>query len=371
MRTILLSAFFLYSLCLDAQNAKENSPKKVKNISIKLSKFPIADFPENSLPVSDIRIAQMVRDSVIVGHAVRSTALIYFKITKPLTDFLQQHIYRMYKGDFAKEGIKMFWVLKDLKVGEKTGSSSYVRINIDGYVSTDGNLFKKACELDTVYVRENVFLGDDEEIESAFKVFSKRVLLYAKDALAGNGEQKTVEQIISQPYQNINVPILAETIYNEGIYKNFQEFLQNKPSVQDYDTIVVAKKKIKFFTKSINGAADTISVWGICKAGKIYKYHADSLVAIEKQGTGFIVSDFIKNNIRRNRDSKKYNLAGSIAGAVIGGMPGMIIGGAAMEIVARANKYNLILVQSIPYIDKPGMQPFASCIDMRTGNFSF
>lgn len=108
------------SSLLTAQTNKNTSLLE-ESISIKLAKFPIADFPNKSVPVSDIRIAQMVRDSVNLGYALKGmdNYVVNLKITKPLTDFLQDHIYRMYEDDFKKDGIKMFWVLKDLRMERK------------------------------------------------------------------------------------------------------------------------------------------------------------------------------------------------------------------------------------------------------------
>ena len=370
MRTILLSTLCLYSLFMNAQDKKKTSKEPEESIVIKLSKFPIADFPKNSVPVSDVRIAQFVRDSVIVGYALKGTDnyVVNLKITKPLTGFLQDHIYRMYKDDFKKDGIKMLWVLKDLRLGEKVAflEYSYARVNMAGYISNDGVLFKKACELDTVYVSESggdVSKWHSDDIEKGFGAFSKRMLLVARDVIAGNGEQKTVEQILSQSYKNVDVPVITATIHNDGIYKNFEEFLQNNPSVTDYQTTVIDKNKIKFTNKNAEGTVDTLNVWGLCKSGEIYKYHDEALIAIEKQGTGFIVSDFIKNSNRRNRNVAFFSLMGGIAGGVVGG--------AAVGLAVNAVKNKLILVESIPYITKPAKQPVASCIDMETGAFSF
>ena len=370
MKTSILMSLLFCSFLLHAQKTKKNPEPPEEFINIKLAKFPIADFPKKSIPVSDIRIAQIVRDSVNVGYALKGmdNYVVNLKITKPLTDFLQDHIYRMYKDDFKKDGIKMLWVLKDLRMGEKTAfmEYSYARFNMDGYISGDGVFFRKACSLDTVYVNESggdVSKWHGDDIEKAFGVFSKRLLLFAKDTLANNSAQKTVEEIIGQSYQNISHPILKDAVYNEGAYANFEEFLQNKPTIQNYESVIVDKRTIKFTKINSNGFVDTINIWGLCKSGEVYKYYEESLIPIEKQGTGFIISDFIKNSNRRNRNVAFFSLMGGIAGGVVGG--------AAVGLAVNAAKNKLMLVKSIPYINKPAKQPVASCIDMRTGEFSF
>lgn len=370
MKAYFLLYFLFCSMMLNAQQSPAPSNPPLEFINIKLSKFPIADFPRKSMPVSDIRIMQFVRDSVRVGYALKGmdNYVVNLKITKPLTSFLQDHIYRMYKDDFKKEGIKMLWILKDLRIGEKVGfmEYSYARVNMDGYISSDGALYKKACSVDSVYVIESggdVSKWHSEDIENAFGVFSKRVLLYAKDVLADNSRPLTMDEIVNNSYQDLQVPILTDTIYREGIYSNFEEFLQNKPSITAYETLLIDKSTVKFTRKSATGNVDTIDMWGVCKAGEIYKYYESSLIPIEKKGTGFIISDFIQNSNRRNKNVAFFSILGGMAGGVVGGM--------AAGLAVSALKNRLLLVKSIPYITKPAKQPVASCIDMKTGDLSF
>ncbi len=370
MKAFILIFLLCCSFFLNAQKTTKNPESPEEFINIKLVKFPIADFPKKSIPVSDIRIVQIVRDSVNVGYALKGmdNYVVNLKINKPLTDFLQGHIYQMYKDDFKKDGIKMLWVLKDLRMGEKTAfmEYSYARFNMDGYMSADGIFFRKVCSLDTVYVNESggdVSKWHGDDIEKAFGVFSKRVLLLAKDTLANNSAQKTVAEILSQPYQNISHLILNDTVYNEGAYASFGEFLQNKPSIQNYESVIVDKRTIKFTKINSNGVVDTLNIWGLCKSGEIYRYYEESLIPIEKQGTGFIISDFIKNSNKHNRNLVFLSM--------MGGMAGGIIGGTAVSLAANASKNRLMLVKSIPYINKPAKQPVASCIDMDTGEFFF
>ena len=370
MKTNIFYILLFWNFHLAAQNTDKNISLPDESINIRLAKFPIADFPKKTLPVSDIRIAQMVKDSVIMGYALKGmdNYVVNLKMPKPLTDLLQRHIYRMYEDDFKKEGIKMFWVLKDLRMGEKTAfmEYSYARFNMDGYISSDGVFYKKACTLDTVYVTESggdVSKWHGDEIETAFGVFSKRVLRFAKDVLAGNSEQKTVQEILSQPYRNTSHPILKDTLYNEGAYLSFEEFLQNKPSIQNYEPVLIGKRNIKFTKTNPQGGIDTLNIWGLCKSGEIYRYSEETLIAIEKQGTGFIISDFIKNSNKHNRNLAFFSFMGGVAGGVIGGT---VVG-----LAATAAKNRLMLVKSIPYINKPSKQPVASCIDMDTGEFSF
>jgi len=370
MKTILFAALLVMSFYTNAQDNKKSGSVPEEFINIKLAKFPIADFPKKSIAVSDIRLIQMVRDSVRMGYALKGmdNYVVTLRINKPLTEFLQDYIVKMYKNDYKKDGIKILWFLKDLRLGEKTAfmEYAYTRFNADAYVSKDGVLFKKACSIDTVFVNESgtdVSKWHGDDIENAFKVLLKRTLPVAKEIIEQPADELTAEQITGQFSQNLDVPILTDGDYNEGAYANFEEFLQNKPSIQYYHSIVVDKKSVKFAVTNPNNQVDTLDLWGICRGGEIYKYYEESLIPIEKQGTGFIISDFIKNSNRRNRNVFFFSLMGGIAGGMVGGT---VVG-----IAVNAAKNKLMLVKSIPYITKASKQPVASCIDMKTGELSF
>ena len=109
MKTMQITILLLSSFWVNAQSPAKPVKEPEESISIKLAKFPIADFPKKSIVVSDIRIIQMVRDSVRMGYALKGmdNYVVTLKITKPLTSFLQEHIYRMYKHEFKKQEEKI------------------------------------------------------------------------------------------------------------------------------------------------------------------------------------------------------------------------------------------------------------------------
>jgi hypothetical protein len=101
---------------------------------------------------------------------------------------------------------------------------------------------------------------------------------------------------------------------------------------------------------------DTLKIWGLCKKGEIYKYDEGFLIPLEKYEKGFIISDFIKKINRKN--------ANAFAAAVIGGIAGSLL-------QSSLSTKRLFVVKTIPHISKIKMQPHATCIDMKTGEFSF
>lgn len=388
MKTILLGMLVFSGLSGSAQKEKKETPLKEKFVKIDMSKLPIADFPENSIPVSGIRVIQNLTDSIRMGYAHKgldySIATLIFK--KPLTDILQEQVKKMYKHEYKKDGAVIFWVIKDLRFGAKLGATdytairispaigaidcSYTRFSADAYISSDGNLFKKVCSIDTVFLVLNMASGHGPDLENALRVLLKRTLLTGKDVLEQPVKGLTVEQITVKEAQKITVPILIDSNYREGAYASYEEFLANNPSIKNYETVVGKKKKVKLVNTAENGEKDTLNVWGICKDGEIYKYHQESLIPIEKRGAGFVVSGYVENTTRRNSNNFNTGLAVGLTGLATGLAAGVFMNsGIFITIVFISGKP--LLVDTIPYIDDPKMQPLATCIDMKTGEFSF
>lgn len=383
MKTILLGMLVFSGLSGSAQKEKKETPLKEKFVKIDMSKLPIADFPENSIPVSGIRVIQNLTDSIRMGYAHKgldySIATLIFK--KPLTDILQEQVKRMYKHEYKKDGAVIFWVIRDLRFGSKLGATdyssvginlaiatidcSYTRFNADAYISSDGNLFKKVCTIDTVFLVLNMGGGHGPDLENALRVLLRRTLLQGKDVLDQTVDRLTVEQITDRVAKKTTAPILVDSIYREGAYASYDEFLANKPSIKNYKTVVGKKKKLKLVNVAENDQKDTLSIWGICKNGEIYKYSKESLIPIEKRGTGFVISGYVENTTRRNNNI--FNIGLAVAAGLAGGV--FMNSGISLTVIFISGKP--LLVDSIPYIDDPKKQPLATCIDMRTGNFSF
>lgn len=360
MRAILLFCFTISFVFLKAQNAKKEKPIEIK--TFKMPKFPIADFPKKSIPISDIQVIQMVRDSIRLGYALKGidNQVVVLIPEKPLTYFLQEGIYKMYLNDFKEGGAQLLWVIKDLRLGEKSAFQeyAYTRFNADAYISNDLITYMPVCSIDTVFVAESgvdVTAWHGEDIENAFRLLLKKSLKAGKEVLEQNIGGMSFEKIKELSRQEY-IPVLDDKIYREGAYASFEEFLQNKPSIANYRLFVLGKKKeVKFVRISEDGQTDTVNVWGFCKEGEIYKYHNNLLIPIEKQGNGFIISNYVEMANRRNGNMAFVALFG---GAV-----------ATFFVLSSADK--ALLVTSIPYISKPKKQPEASCIDMKTGELSF
>ena len=71
MKTKLLFVLVHFMFASNAQTKEKATAEAPEVLNIKFQKFPIADFPENVFPVSEIRLIQNVKDSINLGYALK------------------------------------------------------------------------------------------------------------------------------------------------------------------------------------------------------------------------------------------------------------------------------------------------------------
>lgn len=338
-------------------------PHEVK--ILKMPKFSTGNFPKKSVAISRIAILQNVWDSVNLGYVQKGVddQMAVLQPAKPLTEFLQDQFNKIYKEDFKRDGAVMLWVVKDLRVSERTFFSkqvAYIRVNADSYISYDGDKYALTASIDSVLLDGSgvdVTNWHGQRIENVFRLLLASTLKNSKESVA-QPPVFTLQQIQEAIRHDLDIPILNASSYEEGLYKNFQEFLANKPSTANYLPVAVEKNKVKFITANDQNQMDTLEAWGISKAGELYKYQDGALIPIEKYSNGFIISDYVQKVNRRNSNMYFAGMVGGLAGALISN---------GVENSRKAGKVHL--VTGIPYLKKN--YPEASCINMKTGELSF
>lgn len=378
MKTAFLLLLTCFALSVNAQKDKF----KEKFVKIDMPEMPIAEFPDDAIAVSGIKIMQNLDDSFRMGYAHKGPEIATLIFKKPVSEIFQKQVNRLYKHEYKKNGATIFWVINDLRFGAKLAEDDYsvkrfspaidcsfTRFNADAYISVDGNLFKKVCSIDTVFLILNIPSGHGTDLEHAFRVLLRRTLLTGKDVLENKADELTIEQIANRSAQKPVIPILIDSNYQDGAYANYAEFLANNPSIKSYETVVSKKKKVAIVSTADNNNKDTLNVWGICKNGEIYKYYQEFLIPVEKQGNGFVISGYVEKTSRRNTNYSNATLAATFTGLYSGVPVPFLSMGITIAAVIVSGKP--LLVNTIPYIDEKDKQPVATCIDMRTGNFSF
>jgi hypothetical protein len=92
--------------------------------------------------------------------------------------------------------------------------------------------------------------------------------------------------------------VLTDPLYTEGVYTSFAEFIQNKPSITGFKMVNLGKNKTRLVKAESNSETDSISAWGVCEKGIIYKLDDGYLVRIEKESNGFVISGYAETMSR-------------------------------------------------------------------------
>lgn len=365
MKSIMLPVTLFCYLFMNAQGDKKEMKSEERFQTVKMLKYPNVDRLETTVSISDIQVIPVVCDSMRLGYSTKGMmgGVITLTPDKPLTAFLQDHLQKMYKREYKKNGSRILFVIKELRVGDRQSVDlyAYTRFDADAYISDNGEQYRKLYTLDTVFVAAlgvDVSGGHAETIEKALKFLLKRSLQNAEISQLEKPEELTIEQITAGVNKRYNIPILTDQVFKDGAYKNFEEFVNNSPSLIDYETVIDKKGRATI----LNTAKETLTIWGVCKQGEISKYYDGALIAIERSGNRFIISDYVSKTNRMKANQAKNALIGAGIGGVLGGF---------YYFSAMSDAEIPLLVNSYSYINQPEKQPVATAIDMKTGYFTF
>ena len=352
--SLLLAQF----LTAKAQYPTDNDlpEKAVKVKKIKLSTQP-AEISAPATPIAGIKVIPACGDTLRLGFV--QVGMANKKISavpdKPWITYLQDFADTRFKPAFTTSGAQLLWVVQDLRINERTFAMSekaYVRLKADAYLSKDNVHYQLINSLDTVLLKGgmDVTHKHDQNIAEVFEL-----LWYRSVAAANTGENATLAlaDILSKEQHRFALPILQTTTYKPGVYKTYQEFLNNQPSVEKFN-IEIKKRRVTIQELSTNDNAGPAieNVWGVCKDGELYKYYKERLVPIEQSGNSFVISNYLDAINRRNKAIFWGAMAGGVGGAAFG--------------LTTTGLYN---VETIPYITR--QQPEATTLDIDNGDLMF
>ena len=96
----------------------------------------------------------------------------------------------------------------------------------------------------------------------------------------------TLQDIIARTNKETEIPILIETVYKKGVYKTFEEFKMNAPSVTDYEF-----KKGKFgdmlYVKEGDNEFPERTAWGFCDGKSVFISSTDIFSELIRDGSTF------------------------------------------------------------------------------------
>jgi len=354
-----VSLLLVQFLSAKAQYPTDNDlPEKSERVKkIKLSSQP-ADISAPAIPIAGIQVIPACGDTVRLGFVQVGLAnkRIAAAPDKPWNAYLQNFVDNHFKPAFTASGVQLIWIVKDLRINERTfamNEKAYVRLKADAYLSKDNAHYQLIQSLDTILIKGGMEVthSHDQNIAKAFE------LLWDQSVAAANVDAAnatlSVTDILSREQTRFALPILQDTVYKTGVYKTYQEFLNNQPSVEKFN-VEIKKRRVTIQELGTTDNAGPVieNPWGICKDGEIYKYYKERLVPIEKSGHSFVISNYLEASNRRNQSIFWGGLIGGVGGAALG--------------LTTSGLFN---VETIPYITR--QQPEATTVDIDNGTLMF
>ncbi|TWW01899.1 hypothetical protein [Chitinophaga pinensis] len=354
-----VSLLLVQFLAAKAQYPTDNDlPAKSEKVKkIKLSS-QAADISAPAVPIAGITVIPACGDTLRLGFVQVGMAnkRISAVPNKPWNAYLQDFADTRFKPALTASGAQLLWVVEDLRINERTFAMSekaYVRLKANAYLSKDNAHYQHISTLDTVLLRGGMDVTSKHD-ENIAEVFG---LLWNKSIDAANTATEnatlTVTDIVSKEQNRFALPILQTTTYKPGVYKTYQEFLENKPSIEKFNVEVKRRDVIIQEVGTNDNIGPVVeNPWGICKDGELYIYYKERLIPIEKSGNSFVISNYLEASNRRNQSLFWGGLIGGVGGAALG--------------LTTSGLFN---VETIPYITR--QQPEATTLDIDNGTLMF
>lgn len=358
MKCMFTSLLVVAQVCIATAQTYRHDPviqEEVRKIKLNAKKHPATGVP--TFLMSGIKVVGVCPDTSRLGFVQQGLINRKFGAVPDRSwgVFVQDFVTDAYKDIYVEPGVQLLWVIKDLRIGERSfalNEKAYVRLKATAYYSEDKQNYRFLTNFDTILIHNGFDVTDKHNRQIAEAIH----LLYAACSdhigLDTSGALATEADITSKARERFHAPILQDSAYTEGVYRNYQEFLANAPSITNFE-VVIKRKKAQIYAKGADSSRTLVeSPWGVCKKGELYKYNAEVLVAVERNGNAFLLSNYVEMSDRRNTAMFWLGLAGGLAG------------GLAADASTRMQ-----LVKWVPYITK--QQPEAVMLDTESGELMF
>jgi len=321
-----IAALLFSPICLFAQaEVDATKHEKVKVIRLDAKHY----LPDGAplLRLSGIKVIVLCADTSKLGYVQKGMANKAVRAVpdKPYTPYLQDFVNEVFGGVYVASGRRMLWVIKDLRINEATQDMqehAFVRLKADAYLpvnNSDTPAYRLLAAFDRVFVKSGGNLANkhDEQIAEAIQQF----YLSCEDAAGvySSDTPLTEAVIVAKALEPFKAPIYHDTAYKEGVYKTYQEFLADAPSITHVE--IEKKKGQEKAVYAVSGdmvRKEVTEMWGVCYKGVLYKYDDHELIPIARQGNTFIVSRYLRDL----NSQKTFIFWEGMASVLAGGVPG-------------------------------------------------
>lgn len=338
--------------------AQELDSLKLAKISLPDPDVNMEDVSSTGIEISGIQIINEVSDSSILGY-VQTGMFNRWKpagFDKPFTDYLQSYADQHYRSIFKQDAPPLLVVIQEVRIGERTFSMSersFCHFRAISFAGDGHGKYKQITTLDTIITKGGMDVTHKHG-ENITKALQLLLVKSGKTTQTANATY-SISEIKEKVTERYNVPALQAKEHPDGIYLTFKEFIDDKPSITDFEFSTNSDQVTQFYHKDSSGKITYFDkFWGVRKSGALLKQHYDaSLIPIEQKQNSIYLTNYLANS-RRNNSALIWS---SIGGGLIG-----------TAIAAGSTAGTIPFVENIPYIKKK--EPYATRVDIETGELS-
>lgn len=328
MKIILFKGLFLFScFCGFAQTNKNNSIlSEIKPAELKLEQPAVSI--EGNKQISGLIVIDARYDSSSYGFYQNYPDKYYSLVAEKnaaddINDFLKNYLRIMPNNSSGRKiimVIKKLWATPDLQEdddepqrNQATGGGVIAKFE---FYCSNGEGYAPLYRFDTACGGLKSMKREPPEYITRVLTLSVQKLLTTDfTRLSPATKNMSFDEIILYSNQQSISPIVTASTYQKGVYKTFDEFKMNAPSILNYE-IEEAKLTKTIFLNDGKGAYPVRDLWGYCDGSHLYINSADNYFELIKNGNTFI------SNAARSITRKRHIKAGNVImlGVLAGGV---------------------------------------------------
>jgi hypothetical protein len=150
------------------------------------------------------------------------------------------------------------------------------------------NLFTPIKRFDTILIKNDQLSNIITDfISETLKASMRNISQINPGHLSEKRKQLKFSQIDSFSSINKQLTVLKDTVFKKGVYKTFNEFKKNNPSIKNYEIKKTGKADLLFVKDEEGNEYPTREIWGFCDGNFIYIKSANIFFKLEKFKNNF------------------------------------------------------------------------------------
>jgi hypothetical protein len=294
MKPVCIIFFLFCEMDVFSQTGKVPGDLLKNTITLKVNRQLAEGF---NFPFSSIKVLDCRQDTTKIGFIEKGVGRTPYKklivengFQKSGEIFYNQYYQNCLSGDSNQLLIvaKKFWVNRSAKRNiQRRNNTNNIDNDFDLYVQFDYFLkrrdeFMPIKRIDTIFsMGRNYIKAEYESYRENDYSFYEFVLIkmieavdykFYSDRFQISRNRKKLDAVLNFYKTKMEYPILKDSIYKKGIYMSFNEFRNNRPSIENFKVEQNKKAGKLLFTSKNDSSIEVIKYWGYCDGKDIFCY---------------------------------------------------------------------------------------------------